>query len=200
MAPAAIHALVIEPAMVHIGELWKSQSIGVADEHLATTISHGVLVRLVDALSVTRPRSRELVLLAAVEGQRHILGLRMVADVLEGAGFDVLFLGADVPLGDLRAFVAEHQPSVVGLSFGVGPDAGHLTDAIRAIHDVSADSRIMLGGAAVPLGLRDAGYPFVVSSLEVLETVQRVLDGPPQTMSRVVPSLAANSLTGPAPA
>jgi diguanylate cyclase (GGDEF)-like protein/PAS domain S-box-containing protein len=189
VAPAAIHALVIEPAMAHIGELWESNSISVADEHLATAISHGVLILLFDALSVTRARSRELVLLAAVEGQRHTLGLRMVADVLEGAGFDVLFLGADVPLDGLCGFVLEHQPAVIGLGFGIATDIGTLAEAIRAIHEVSAEPRIMLGGPAVPPGLRDAGYPFVPSSLEVLATVQRLLDEPAQTLSVVVPTL-----------
>lgn len=189
VAPAAIHALVIEPAMVHIGELWESNAISVADEHLATAISHGVLVRLFDALSVTRPRSRELVLLAAVAGQRHTLGLRMIADVLGGAGFDVLFLGADVPRAGLRAFVAEHQPAVIGLGFGIATGVSRLADAIIAIHEVSAEPRIMLGGRAIPPGLRDAGYPFVPSSLEVLEIVQRLWDGPPQTLSRIVPTL-----------
>jgi diguanylate cyclase (GGDEF)-like protein/PAS domain S-box-containing protein len=189
VAPAAIHALVIEPAMEHIGELWEANSISVADEHLATAISHGVLSRLFDALSVTRARSRELVLLAAVEGQRHILGLRMAADVLEGAGFDVLFLGADVPLDALRGFVAEHQPAVIGLGFGIATNVSHLAEAIQAIHEVSPEPRIMLGGRAVPPGLRDAGYPFVPSSPDVVETVQCLLDGPPQTLSVVVPTL-----------
>lgn len=189
VAPAVIHALVIEPAMTAIGDLWESGSISVADEHLATAISHGVLVRLFDALSVTRARSRELVLLAAVEGQRHILGLRMVADVLEGAGFDVLFLGADVPLDALRGFVAEHRPAVIGLGVGTATDVCRLAEAIQAIHEVSPEPRIMLGGRSVPLGLRDAGYPFVPSSLEVLETVQRLLDGPPQTPSPAVAAL-----------
>jgi diguanylate cyclase (GGDEF)-like protein/PAS domain S-box-containing protein len=189
VAPAAIQALVIGPAMEHIGELWESNSISVADEHLATAISHEVLVRLFDALSVTPARSRELVLLAAVEGQRHNLGLRMIADVLEGAGFEVLFLGADVPLDALRGFVAEHQPAVIGLGFGIATDVSHLAEAIQAIHEVSPEPRIMLGGRAVPPGLRDAGYPFVSSSLEVVETVQGLLDGPPQTLSSVVPTL-----------
>jgi diguanylate cyclase (GGDEF)-like protein/PAS domain S-box-containing protein len=196
LEPAAIHALVIEPAMEHIGELWASDSISVADEHLATAISHEVLVRLFDALHVTRTRSRELVLLAAVEGQRHLLGLRMVADVLEGAGFDVLFLGADVPLDALRGFVAEHQPAVVGLGFGIATNVSHLAQAMQAIHEVSAEPRIMLGGRAVPPGLRDAGYPFVPSSLEAVETVQRLLDGPPQTLSAVVPTLIPEHARG----
>jgi PAS domain S-box-containing protein len=189
VTPAAIHALVIEPAMAQIGELWESDSISVADEHLATAISHGVLIRLFDALSVTRARSRELVLLAAVEGQRHTLGLRMVADVLEGAGFDVLFLGGDLPLDALRGFVAEHQPAVIGLGFGIATDVSHLAEAIQTIHEVSQQPRIMLGGQAVPPGLRDAGYPFVPGSLEVVDTVQRLLEGPPQTVSVVVPTL-----------
>lgn len=181
VSPAAIHALIIEPAMVRIGELWELGAISVADEHLATAISHGVLIRLFDALSIAPERSRERVLLAAVEGQHHVLGLRMVADVLEGAGFDVLFLGANVPIGALRDFVAEHQPAVTGLGFNVETDVSYLEDALLAIHEVSSAPRIMLGGRAVPENLRGAGYPFVSSSLEALSAVQGLLDGPPQS-------------------
>jgi diguanylate cyclase (GGDEF)-like protein len=124
----------------------------------------------------------------------------MIADVLEGAGFDVLFLGADVPLDALRGFVAEHEPAVIGLGFGVAAGVGHLAEAIQAIHEVSPESRIMLGGRAVPPGLRDAGYPFVPSSLEVVETVQRLLDGPPQTCSVVVPTLIPKCVDAASPA
>lgn len=191
LAPTAIHALVIEPAMVQIGELWASGAISIADEHLATAISHRMLSRLLNALTVAPPRSRELVLLAAVEGQLHFLGLRMIADVLEGAGFDVQFLGGDVPLQSLRDFVAEHQPAVIGLTFGIATDVSQLAKAIGAIHEVSPAPRIMLGGRAVPPGLRNAGYPFVPSSLEVLDTVASLLDSPPQTLSPVVLTLLA---------
>jgi diguanylate cyclase (GGDEF)-like protein len=46
-----------------------------------------------------------------------------------------------------------------------------------------------LGGRAVPHGLRDAGYPFVSSTLDVLEIVQTLLDGAPQMLSTAVPAL-----------
>jgi diguanylate cyclase (GGDEF)-like protein len=189
VSPAAIHALVIEPAMVRIGELWESGAVSVADEHLATAISHGVLIRLFDALSIAPVRSRQRLLLAAVEGQHHVLGLRMVADLLEGAGFDVLFLGANVPLDALRDFVAEHQPAVTGLGFNVATDVSSLLDALFAIHEVSREPRIMLGGRAVPESLRHAGYPFVSSSLDALQAVQALLDGPPQTLAPSVRAL-----------
>nr|MBA2514291.1 B12-binding domain-containing protein [Solirubrobacterales bacterium] len=130
LSPVAVQSLIIAPAMARIGELWEAGAISVADEHLATAISQRVLVRLFEALTVARPRSRERILLAAVEGQHHTLGLRMVADVLEGSGFEVMFLGADVPVESLRGFASQYQPAVTGLAFGIAANIGCLADSI----------------------------------------------------------------------
>ena len=172
---AAVQSMVIEPAMVRIGELWQENAITVADEHLATAISHSVLVRLFDALAVAPPRSCPKVLLAAPEGQHHVLGLRMIADVLEGAGFDVLYLGPDVPVGALRTAVAQHEPAIVGLSFAISANVASLAASILAVHEARPEAKVMLGGRAVPPGLRDLGYPVVDCSLEVQLTVASLL-------------------------
>ena len=147
LAPAAIQSLVIEPAMERIGRLWEANAITVADEHLATAISQSVLVRLFDRLTVAPPRSRERVLLAAVEGQHHVLGLRMIADVMEGAGFDVLYLGADVPVDALRRFAAEHRPAITGLGFAISVGVGVLADSIHAVHEACPARRSCSAGA-----------------------------------------------------
>jgi len=178
LTASAIHALVIEPAMVRIGELWELNAITPADEHLATAISQGVLVKLFDELSIARARSRDRILLAAVDGQHHTLGLRMIADVLEGVGFDVLYLGADVPVDALGRFAEEHQPAVVGLGFGVSVGVGALADSLHVVHEACPQARIMLGGRAVPAGLVDAGYARVDSSMEVLLVVEGLLRAP----------------------
>jgi diguanylate cyclase (GGDEF)-like protein len=181
MAPEAVQTLVIAPAMVRIGDLWESGVISVADEHLATSVSQRVLVRLFDAMTARRHRghTRERVLLAAVEGQRHVLGLQMVSDVLEGAGFEVLYLGDDVPVEGLRGFVARHQPAVVGLAYGTQDGGGLLLQALQAIHLEAPGARIMLGGRAVPPRLAAAGYPHVRSPMEVVERVEALLADPP---------------------
>ncbi len=178
----AIQALIIAPAMVEIGELWRSGAISVADEHLATTISHRVLIGLCGALTTATARSRERVVLAAPQGQRHSLGLRMAADVLEGVGYDVLFLGADVPIGALAEFVMERRPAVTGLGFGVDTAVCDVWRAIHAVHKASFAPRIMLGGSAVPMSLRDIGYPYVHSSLDVVSTVRALLRAEPQAL------------------
>jgi diguanylate cyclase (GGDEF)-like protein len=173
LAPTHIQSLVIQPAMEWIGELWQRGAVSVSDEHLATTITDRVLVRLFDALQLAPWNTRERVLLAAVEGQHHVLGLRMVADVLEGAGFHVLYLGADVPVESLQRAVAEHRPALVGLSASVGAES--LVDSVLAIHDAYPDARILLGGKGVPPVLREAGYPWLNSSMDVLAVVERLL-------------------------
>lgn len=183
LEPAAVHALVIMPAMERIGELWESNELSIADEHLATAISQQVLVRLFAALSTARPRSRERVLLAAVEGQQHVLGLRMIADVLEGAGFDVLYLGADTPVEALRIFAADHQPAVTGLGFGIALNVDLLAESVFAIHEAAPESRLMFGGRAAPPDLSAVGYPWVRDSLDVIPTVERLLTEPPKPVS-----------------
>ncbi|HZK16451.1 MAG TPA: diguanylate cyclase [Solirubrobacterales bacterium] len=125
-------------------------------------------------------------MLAAVEGQHHVLGLRMIADVLEGAGYEVLYLGADVPVESLRSHVAKHSPAVIGLAFGIASDVSCLADSLIAIHEAAPEAHVMLGGRAVPPGLRSAGYPFVFSSLEVTEAVEGLLDAPQQPLPSVV--------------
>jgi methanogenic corrinoid protein MtbC1 len=146
VAPTTIQVRVIGAAMERIGKLWERGEVTVADEHVATVLSYRALLPLQESLQIAPPRSRERVVLAAVEGQAHVLGLRMVADVLEGAGFEVLYLGADVPSGALGAFVAEHAPSVTGLTSTQTRDAPRLAAAIVAIHDAHPACRIMLGG------------------------------------------------------
>lgn len=188
ISPEALQVLVIEPAMVRIGELWQRGVITVADEHLATAISERALLRLFRTMSRRRSRadSRERILLAGPQGQHHILGLRMVADVLESAGFEVLFLGANVPVADLTAFAERHRPDVIGLTLGIAPEIAVLAGVLCELHAAVPDARIMLGGQAVPPGLRAVGYPFVESSMDVVAVVETLVAGSPQPLPRVV--------------
>ena len=194
VAPEVIQSLVITPAMVRIGEMWERGELGVADEHLATSISQHALVRLFESMTAKRRRlpSAETVLLAAVEGQHHVLGLKMTADVLESFGHPILYLGADVPVASLRAFALEHQPALAGLGFGITSNVSCLADSIWALHEVSPDTRIMLGGRSIPADFRSA-YRYVESSMDVRLAVEELLAGPPQPVPRIVELLRSDS-------
>ncbi len=145
--------------MYRIGELWSQSRITVADEHLATAVCQRVLASLYASLHVERVGAGTRVLLACVEGQHHAMGLRMVADVLEGAGHAVVCLGGDVPTAALLSAVDRHEPDVVGLSITMPSGAGKLEEAIYRLQNRRPDLPMLLGGQAVPQRLWEAGGP-----------------------------------------
>ena len=169
-----LYAAVIAPAMWRIGCLWEEGAITVADEHLATAITHRVMASAYGA-SFARAGSRSgRILLAAVEGQQHALGLRMAADVLELAGYEVIYLGADVPLDALLAAVGARRPDVVGLSATTAPAPSSLPTAISRLRQSFPETPILLGGQGVGEEPLLAGRVIRASGVEGLVAV---LDG-----------------------
>jgi methanogenic corrinoid protein MtbC1 len=168
---------VITPAMRRIGDLWEHNQITVADEHLATAITQGVMVLVYPSLYDRPPLSAERILLACVEGDQHVLGLRMIADVLEGHGFEVIFLGPDLPLEALLASVERHQPKLVALG-ATAPNSGvSLLHTIAELRSRRPDLAVIVGGRSVPRHLYefDAAVEVVSDATEVIAAIDRAL-------------------------
>lgn len=183
IAPAMVHSKVIAPAMRAIGDLWEKGEINVGEEHVATAITEQVLVGALHRTRMSSYRSRQRIMLAAIQGQHHVLGLRMVADLLEGEGFEVLYLGADVPIDSLRDVAAAKQPALVGLSFGITLNVGVLADSIWAVREGAPKCRLILGGRA---DLQDSdafGIPWVSDATELLPTVEKLLSEAPHPLA-----------------
>lgn len=106
---------VVQPAMYRIGERWQANQVSVAQEHLATAIVQSLMTVGLLRAPLPVPVERR-VLLACVESNQHALGLRMVADAFMLAGWDVQYLGANVPLAALVRQVLDWQPQLIGLS------------------------------------------------------------------------------------
>ncbi len=70
----------------------------------------------------------------------------MIADVLEGAGFDVRNVAGALPPEALAAAVRRHRPVLVGLADTMGA-AAHLRDSMQAVRSVEPTVPLLLGGA-----------------------------------------------------
>jgi MerR family transcriptional regulator, light-induced transcriptional regulator len=165
MAPGVVHVEVIAPAMHAIGALWARDELSVAEEHLATAITYRVL-NVISAAGARAATTRERVMLAALEDERHVMGLQMVADTLESAGFAVQLLGADVPLDSLAAAVARFAPAVLGLSSTM-PAGPRLEATIRRLQRVDPALPVLIGGGGVPTMLRERPAPRYVRSADL---------------------------------
>lgn len=56
------------------------------------------------------------VVIGTVKGDIHDIGKNLVIMMLEGAGFDVIDLGINVPVEDYIAALKEHEPDFLGMS------------------------------------------------------------------------------------
>jgi diguanylate cyclase (GGDEF)-like protein/PAS domain S-box-containing protein len=168
LSSVEVQSRVIAPVMRGIGELWERGDLTVAQEHLATALSHHALARLYPGLLRQTQRRGDTIVVAAAHGEHHVLGLRMAADVLEGAGFDVRFLGTDVPEDSLLAWVSEHRPAAVALGVTMPLRATTLLQQLQALRKYDPEIRLIVGGQGVPQVLRESTAVFYASDTEAL--------------------------------
>jgi 5-methyltetrahydrofolate--homocysteine methyltransferase len=91
------------------------------------------------------------VVLGTVKGDLHDIGKNLVGMMCEGAGFEVIDLGFNVPPEKFVDAVKEHQPDVVGMSALLTTTMRAMGYTIKALEEAGLrDSvKIMVGGAPV---------------------------------------------------
>lgn len=139
---------VVVPALRGIGERWARGDIDVAVEHRASVIARGDQSRLSPRFA-RRGRDRGTVVLSTIPGEQHALAVSIVADLLRGAGFDAVDLGADLPMSSLASAVARAgRLLAVGISVttpGRDETVREVIAAIRAVRVVP----VLLGGQGI---------------------------------------------------
>jgi cobalamin-dependent methionine synthase I len=163
----------VQRSLYEIGELWEQGKISVATEHMATAICESLLNLSYPRLFAV-PRNGKSAVVSCLANEHHQIGAKMVADLFELHGWRGYFLGANTPVQDLLALIAEKRPDVVALSLAslIGLDAfvGAATEIRKAFPEVP----LLVGGQAFRWGNpeRIAHLPGVrcLASLGELET------------------------------
>jgi diguanylate cyclase (GGDEF)-like protein len=169
---AVVYEAVIAPAMARIGDKWEAGELTIIDEHLASALNLKVMAAVYAMALAARPTTDAgRVVLAGVEGDRHGIGIRMAGDVLELAGFEVLYLGENVPTHQLVRSVSVNRPDLVTIAVPsvAAADAG--TAAVAAIREAFADLPIVVGG---PGAMSEAGFQDANRALNLRTLVETV--------------------------
>jgi MerR family transcriptional regulator, light-induced transcriptional regulator len=125
---------ILRPLLETIGERWQSGELTVAEEHLVT---EAVRSRLGHLLADAGGGVRGSAVLACPQGERHELGLMMLAIALRRDGWKVVYLGADTPVDDAVAVAHRQSARLLGISCTVGRP-----DPLPAVDDLE----IVVGG------------------------------------------------------
>ncbi|AKF07129.1 B12 binding domain protein [Sandaracinus amylolyticus] len=130
-----------------IGRLWQENRISVAREHMGTSVALVALAHLYWRAPLSAPRHRR-VLVSCVPGEQHAFPARLAADTLELEGYDVKFLGADVPRESLAGMVHDMKPDLVVLSVTLAFHLPELERTVSRIRELVPDVPIAIGGGA----------------------------------------------------
>jgi MerR family transcriptional regulator, light-induced transcriptional regulator len=176
LTTAEIDEEIIAPALWLVGELWERGEITVADEHLATEISMRVVALQREAQRVVLSRGDHGVILAAPAGELHVVALRMIANLLRDAGYDVLMLGADVPADALAASARRHEPDVICISATMQGGDDQVTITMNAVQRAWPRAGFVIGGPAVVSRVRSRpGLDVCGRVSEVVEAVDAMV-------------------------
>jgi methanogenic corrinoid protein MtbC1 len=164
-----VYLHLLQPAMYEIGRLWETNRITVAREHMATAITQYVMAQLFPLLGQSGVASRGRVVVAGVQGELHQIGAMMVSDVLESDGWQVCFLGSNMPHSGILETMEQEAASLLCISTTILFNIPKSVELIRSVRTRFPGMAIMVGGGAFKssAGLwKEVGADFFAPDLE----------------------------------
>jgi len=89
------------------------------------------------------------VVLGTVQGDQHDIGKNLVGMMLEGAGFEVIDLGADTPSETFVEMARKKKADIVGMSALLTTTMPSMKTTIEALKSAGLTVKTMIGGALV---------------------------------------------------
>jgi methanogenic corrinoid protein MtbC1 len=124
----------LQKGLVEIGDGWYQGQVSVQQEHFTSALA---MRRLDSLLAATPPPTRAgRILVGCPPGESHTFGPLMVTLLLRRRGWDVLYLGADVPTNRLQATIERTQPDLVIFSAQLLDTAASLLDVATYLRDI----------------------------------------------------------------
>jgi methanogenic corrinoid protein MtbC1 len=147
----SLYTRVLGPLLADTGTAWQRGAERVWEEHFASATVRTIVEGLYPDVmreSARRPRRDQTVVLACPPGEQHDLGLRMLSDRMQLAGWDAHFLGADTPVEEIAAAAEALDADLIALSAATHYNRMLLREVVDKLKALVPSTRIGVGGPA----------------------------------------------------
>ena len=134
-APETVCFELLQKALVEVGQGWYEGEVSVQQEHFTSALA----MRRLDSLLAATPAPTRpgRILVGCPPGEIHTFSPLLVSFLLRRRGWDVLYLGADVPTNRLQATIERTKPDLVVFSAQLLETAASLLDVAYFLRDVN---------------------------------------------------------------
>jgi 5-methyltetrahydrofolate--homocysteine methyltransferase len=137
--------------MAVVGERFRDHLIFLPDVLLAARAMRAGMTLLEPLLAGTNGSRAGTVVLGTVSGDLHDIGKNLVSVLLQGAGFEVVDLGTDVPPEQFVDAALERNAQVIGMSALLTTTMAGMKDVVEIVKSRDLKGRVatIVGGAPV---------------------------------------------------
>lgn len=134
-----------------IGEKFKKNEVYIPEVILSARCMKISMEVLHPVLSGKSVKSIGTIVIGTVRGDLHDIGKNLVTMMFEGAGFEVIDLGVDVPEEKFVQVVREKQAKILGLSALLTTTMPAMREVIKALESsgLRHKTKVVIGGAPV---------------------------------------------------
>lgn len=149
--PLALIGSAMVPAMDEVGKRYECEEFFVPELLLSARAMKAALDPLRPLLSASGAKRAGKVVIGTVKGDLHDIGKNIVASLLEGGGFEVIDLGADVPPQKFIDTVKTTGADIIALSALLTVTMPSIRLTIDALKQAGIRDKVkvMVGGAPV---------------------------------------------------
>lgn len=178
-APAFL-GWVAAPLMRQIGEEWHAERLSISQEHLASSLLHSIITEIMRGVS--HPENAPRILVATPAGDRHAIGAAMVGASAAVEGWNVTYLGADLPVAEIASAAIAARVQIIALSIVYVDNSERVLADLRLLRRrLPVEISLIVGGG----GLAALGAELLQTGLIVSESLAALVEE-----LRAVPSTA----------
>ena len=156
-SPQKILTEALVPAMQVVGDKFRCNEVYVPEVLVAARAMKKSLGLLKPLLTQTGAKPVGTAVIGTVKGDLHDIGKNLVGMMLEGAGFEVIDLGADVAPDKFVQAAKDTKAQIVGISTLLTTTMLGMKDILHALEraELRSKVKVMVGGAPVTQSFAD---------------------------------------------
>ena len=138
-------------AMREVGVRFEAGDYYVPEMLIAARAMQSGMTLLKPHLQKTEQKSNGRVLMGTVKGDLHDIGKNLVGLMLEGAGYEIIDLGVDVPAEEFVKKAMELKPDIIGMSALLTTTMASMKTTLDALDaaGLRRNIKVIVGGAPV---------------------------------------------------